>query len=143
MRDQYGSQFTVQLLEDKPFAAFKPVVEKFIPDKDQNKQRAAAELLAGVLGGMTFYVHKYCFSHARDSRFETLADKEAKCIMVLVHTPYEEDLLAEHQDRYFAHLVILYRGTYSCVPNVPLVKIEHHAVVHVLSSGSAKDSTSG
>ncbi|XP_006454756.1 hypothetical protein AGABI2DRAFT_215246, partial [Agaricus bisporus var. bisporus H97] len=40
-----------QLLEDKPFSAFKPVVEKFIADKDQNKQRAAAELLAGVLGG--------------------------------------------------------------------------------------------
>ncbi|KXN83586.1 Proteasome activator complex subunit 4 [Leucoagaricus sp. SymC.cos] len=40
-----------QLLEDKPFTAFKPVVEKLIPDKDQNKQRAAAELLAGVLGG--------------------------------------------------------------------------------------------
>ncbi|EDR15426.1 uncharacterized protein LACBIDRAFT_301740 [Laccaria bicolor S238N-H82] len=40
-----------QLLEDEPFEAFKPVVEKLISDKDQNKQRAAAELLAGVLGG--------------------------------------------------------------------------------------------
>ncbi|KAJ3576138.1 hypothetical protein NP233_g640 [Leucocoprinus birnbaumii] len=40
-----------QLLEDKPFNVFKPVVEKLVVDKDQNKQRAAAELLAGVLGG--------------------------------------------------------------------------------------------
>ncbi|KAF5355656.1 hypothetical protein D9756_004216 [Leucocoprinus leucothites] len=40
-----------QLLEDKPFNVFKPVVEKLIIDKDQNKQRAAAEFLAGILGG--------------------------------------------------------------------------------------------
>lgn len=46
----------VQLLEDKPFHVFKPVVEKLIIDKDQNKQRAAAELLAGVLGGMMQYL---------------------------------------------------------------------------------------
>jgi len=46
----------VQLLEDKPFNVFKPVVEKLIIDKDQNKQRAAAELLAGVLGGMMQYL---------------------------------------------------------------------------------------
>ena len=41
----------VQLLEDEPFKAFKPTVEKLIADKDHNKQRAAAEFLAGVLGG--------------------------------------------------------------------------------------------
>ncbi|KAF8168284.1 hypothetical protein B0H34DRAFT_792908 [Crassisporium funariophilum] len=40
-----------QLLEDEPFDAFRPTVEKLIADKDQNKQRAAAEFLAGVLGG--------------------------------------------------------------------------------------------
>ncbi|KAF9014988.1 hypothetical protein BDQ17DRAFT_1418116 [Cyathus striatus] len=40
-----------QLLEDEPFEAFKPTAESMILDKDQNKQRAAAELLAGVLGG--------------------------------------------------------------------------------------------
>jgi len=44
--------FAVQLLEDEPFEAFKPTVERLIADKDQNKQRAAAEFLAGVLGGM-------------------------------------------------------------------------------------------
>ena len=41
----------VQLLEDEPFKAFRPVVDKLITDKDQDKQRAAAEFLAGVLGG--------------------------------------------------------------------------------------------
>lgn len=41
----------VQLLEDEPFKAFRPVVDKLILDKDQDKQRAAAEFLAGVLGG--------------------------------------------------------------------------------------------
>ena len=44
----------VQLLEDEPFEAFKPTVESLIADKDQNKQRAAAEFLAGVLGGNVF-----------------------------------------------------------------------------------------
>lgn len=41
----------VQLLNDEPFAAFKPTVEKLIADRDHNKQRAAAEFLAGILGG--------------------------------------------------------------------------------------------
>ncbi|EFI28576.1 membrane protein [Coprinopsis cinerea okayama7 len=36
----------VQILEDEPLEVFKPHVEKLIADKDQNKQRAAAELLA-------------------------------------------------------------------------------------------------
>ncbi|KAF8807238.1 hypothetical protein BYT27DRAFT_7232792 [Phlegmacium glaucopus] len=40
-----------QLLEDEPFGAFKPIVENLIADKDHNKQRAAAEFLAGILGG--------------------------------------------------------------------------------------------
>jgi proteasome activator subunit 4 len=30
----------------------KPIVEGLLEDVDQNKQRAAAEMLAGVLGGM-------------------------------------------------------------------------------------------
>jgi proteasome activator subunit 4 len=42
------------LLEDDPFEVFKPIVEELIADKEQNKQRAAAELLAGVLGGKYF-----------------------------------------------------------------------------------------
>jgi proteasome activator subunit 4 len=41
----------VQILEDEPLEVFKPHVEKLIADKDQNKQRAAAELLAAVLNG--------------------------------------------------------------------------------------------
>ncbi|TFK30307.1 hypothetical protein FA15DRAFT_662249 [Coprinopsis marcescibilis] len=40
-----------QLLEDEPFEAFRPMVEKLIQDQDHNKQRAAAELLAGLLNG--------------------------------------------------------------------------------------------
>ncbi|RXW16590.1 hypothetical protein EST38_g9267 [Candolleomyces aberdarensis] len=40
-----------QLLEDEPFEVLRPLVQKLIADKDQNKQRAAAELLAGILNG--------------------------------------------------------------------------------------------
>ena len=51
MTDTSTHDIAVQLLEDEPFEAFRPTVEKLIADKDQNKQRAAAEFLAGVLGG--------------------------------------------------------------------------------------------
>ena len=39
-------------MEEEPFEFVKPVVESLIDDVDQNKQRAAAEILAGILGGM-------------------------------------------------------------------------------------------
>ncbi|KAF8998336.1 hypothetical protein BDZ89DRAFT_1105652 [Hymenopellis radicata] len=42
---------TVQVLEDAPFAALKPILESLIVNKEQDKQRAAAELLAGIIGG--------------------------------------------------------------------------------------------
>ena len=39
-------------------------MEKLIIDKDQNKQRAAAELLAGVLGGKLYLIlSKFSMSH--------------------------------------------------------------------------------
>ncbi|GBE78103.1 hypothetical protein SCP_0109850 [Sparassis crispa] len=40
-----------QLLEDEPFEPLKPTLEDLIADEDKNKQRAAAELLAGLFGG--------------------------------------------------------------------------------------------
>jgi proteasome activator subunit 4 len=52
---QLAHEILVQLLDDEPFAAFKPTVESLIADKDHNKQRAAAEFLAGVLGGNVSY----------------------------------------------------------------------------------------
>ncbi|EMD41658.1 hypothetical protein CERSUDRAFT_110231 [Gelatoporia subvermispora B] len=39
-----------QLLEDEPWEALMPTVEELINDKDKNKQRGAAEFVAGVLG---------------------------------------------------------------------------------------------
>lgn len=44
------------MLGDAPFAVFKPVVEELLADKDQDKQRAAAELLAGIIGGIFFHL---------------------------------------------------------------------------------------
>ncbi|KAK0473258.1 hypothetical protein IW261DRAFT_1553160 [Armillaria novae-zelandiae] len=40
-----------QVLEDAPFPALKPTLEALIVDREPDKQRAAAELIAGVLGG--------------------------------------------------------------------------------------------
>jgi proteasome activator subunit 4 len=39
------------LLGDDPFDAYKITIEKYITVTDKDKQRGAAELLAGVLGG--------------------------------------------------------------------------------------------
>jgi len=48
-----------QLLEDAPFEALRPTVEMLIINVDQNKQRGAAEFLAGILGGSKHWpVHK-------------------------------------------------------------------------------------
>ncbi|KAI0374438.1 hypothetical protein BV20DRAFT_1049238 [Pilatotrama ljubarskyi] len=40
-----------QLLDDEPLEVLKPIVEELLIDKDKNKQRAAAEFLAGVIAG--------------------------------------------------------------------------------------------
>lgn len=42
----------VQVLQDEPLEALQPTLEKLLADKDKNKQRGAAELLAGIIGGM-------------------------------------------------------------------------------------------
>lgn len=41
----------VQLLDDEPFHVLKPTIELLLDNKEKDKQRAAAELLAGVIGG--------------------------------------------------------------------------------------------
>ncbi|KAJ3973169.1 hypothetical protein EV361DRAFT_980091 [Lentinula raphanica] len=40
-----------QLLEDEPLPAVKPILEGLLKDKDVDKQRAAAEIVAGIIGG--------------------------------------------------------------------------------------------
>ena len=35
----------------EPFPALQPILEELLVDKTQNKQRAGAELLAGLIGG--------------------------------------------------------------------------------------------
>ena len=39
-------------MEDEPFEVLRPIVESLFNDVDQNKQRAAAEISAGILGAM-------------------------------------------------------------------------------------------
>ncbi|KAJ3990413.1 hypothetical protein F5890DRAFT_1398687 [Lentinula detonsa] len=40
-----------QMLEDEPLPAVKPILEALLKDKDLDKQRAAAEISAGIIGG--------------------------------------------------------------------------------------------
>lgn len=43
--------FLVQLLNSEPWEALRPTLETLLEDKNKDKQRAAAEFLAGVFGG--------------------------------------------------------------------------------------------
>jgi len=42
---------TVQLVGKEPYEILKSKVDELLTDSDKNKQRAAAELLAGILNG--------------------------------------------------------------------------------------------
>jgi proteasome activator subunit 4 len=52
----------VQLLEDEPFDALKPTLEDLLSSKEKSEQRAAADLLAGLLGGK--FTSLLTFSHS-------------------------------------------------------------------------------
>jgi proteasome activator subunit 4 len=41
----------VQLLDNEPFEVLRPILEELLADIQPDKQRGAAELLAGLLGG--------------------------------------------------------------------------------------------
>lgn len=45
---------------DEPWDLLKPKLETLLADQDKNKQRAAAELLAGVLNGEQLTYVKFC-----------------------------------------------------------------------------------
>jgi len=45
----------VQVLGDEPWSLLRPDLEMLLADEEKNKQRAAAELLAGVLNGKQTY----------------------------------------------------------------------------------------
>lgn len=46
----------VQILEDESFKPLQDLVEELLEKSDQNKQRGAAELMAGLLCGMVLPV---------------------------------------------------------------------------------------
>lgn len=46
----------MQLLEDESFAPLQTLIEELIQNPDQNKQRGAAEFLAGLLNGKTSFL---------------------------------------------------------------------------------------
>lgn len=46
----------VQILQAEPFEALKPTLETLLANKDKNKQRGAAELLAGIVCGQYCHV---------------------------------------------------------------------------------------
>lgn len=47
-------QLLVQLLEAESFVPLQTLIEELIQNPDQNKQRGAAEFLAGLLNGKIF-----------------------------------------------------------------------------------------
>jgi hypothetical protein len=63
---------SVQLLEDESFSPLQTLIEELIQNPDQNKQRGAAEFLAGLLNGKAGLVVKD--SHLKGHRGQALAD---------------------------------------------------------------------
>ena len=49
--------FAVQMLGEDPLEHYKPVFMELLEDTDENKQRGAAELLAGLIGGTGLWWH--------------------------------------------------------------------------------------
>jgi proteasome activator subunit 4 len=45
------SIFLVQILEDEPFPALRPTLDKLISDQEPDKQRALAEFIGGLIEG--------------------------------------------------------------------------------------------
>ena len=41
----------VQVLEDEPFESLRPTLEGLLANTEKNKQRAAAEFVAGIIAG--------------------------------------------------------------------------------------------
>lgn len=41
----------VQILEDEPFESLRPTLECLLANTEKNKQRAAAEFVAGIIAG--------------------------------------------------------------------------------------------
>lgn len=53
--------YTVQMVGDAPWESLHPTLTKLLADIEQNKQRAAAEILAGVIGGdYTYHLGEDC-----------------------------------------------------------------------------------
>ena len=52
--------FLVQLLGDEALPVLQPIVEKLLQGDDKNKQRGAAEFMAGIIGGeSTIFMELY------------------------------------------------------------------------------------
>ena len=98
------------MLGDDPFDAFKVVIEKHITVADKDKQRGAAELLAGMLSGRRVLFHTYFYDLHDFSSFQALVCRETNEDMELAHTEHKQDLQTEHQDGYLVCLDVFPRG---------------------------------
>ena len=89
--------WTVQLLGDEPFEALRPTLEELLANKDKNKQRAAAEFLAGIITGMSTPAILGSGVLIELHRFETLANKLTDHFVEVVRSAYQDDLHSEEQ----------------------------------------------
>lgn len=101
---------SVQLLDDQPLKYIKPIVQDLLADKDKNKQRGAAELLAAIVGGA--FVFSFCFKADVDhlASFQALVDGLPERALGLDWTSYSQDLQGEYKDRYTVDLDVVLGG---------------------------------
>jgi proteasome activator subunit 4 len=84
-------QLSVQLLEDESFTPLQTLIEELIQNPDQNKQRGAAEFLAGLLNGKTDFLLVTHFSKRTGAKHWPLHSQKAlwDWAMPLIKTTFD------------------------------------------------------
>ena len=71
-------------------------MEKYITIADKDKQRGAAELLAGMLSGKHSFYSTTIYDLRDFPSFQALVRRETNEDMELVHTEHKQDIQTEH-----------------------------------------------
>lgn len=96
----------VQLLEDQPLPAVKPILDELLKNKDVDKQRAAAEIAAGIIGGVLARILCERLTEIHP-RLEALAPNQAKKTLAVAQTLLQSYFQSKFKKRYSGNLVLI------------------------------------
>lgn len=87
----------------------RPTLDDLIANKDKNKQRAAAEFIAGTIDGVVICSRGRWVSADETHRLEALAYGLPSQIVEVVHSTYQNNLQTEEQ-RHITRVGVVLRG---------------------------------